>query len=118
MASGKAATSTRALSKNHDQLGRISEDEESELRKRNEELEKELKDGLLREEKLRHELQMAWERVRVAEEAEERLCSQMGELEAEAVDYARASQSRIMSLMEQLSQSQANKLLPSSSSNP
>ncbi|GAB2264981.1 hypothetical protein Dimus_000052 [Dionaea muscipula] len=79
----------------------------SELRKRNEELEKKLKESLSREEKLRRELEKAWERVRVAEEAEERLCSQLGELEAEAVDQARSFQARVLTLMEQLSQPQS-----------
>ncbi|GMH09093.1 hypothetical protein Nepgr_010933 [Nepenthes gracilis] len=84
--------------------GRTDGEEEIRLRKKNEELERELRESLLREEKMRRELQRAWERVRVAEEAEERLCSQMGELEAEAVDQARGFQSRVTSLMEQLSQ--------------
>ncbi|KAL7230180.1 hypothetical protein ACSBR2_008658 [Camellia fascicularis] len=84
------------------------------LRKRNEELERELKRSMEREEKMKQELQRTWERLRVAEEAEERLCSQLGELEAEAVDQARAYRSRILSLMDQLSAAQ--KLLSSSDS--
>ncbi|KAF5960273.1 protein RESPONSE TO LOW SULFUR 3-like [Camellia sinensis] len=84
------------------------------LRKRNEELERELKRSMEREEKMKQELQRTWERLRVAEEAEERLCSQLGELEAEAVDQARAYRSRIFSLMDQLSAAQ--KLLSSSDS--
>ncbi|KAJ7959488.1 putative Response to low sulfur protein [Quillaja saponaria] len=55
------------------------------LKKRNEELEKELNRSKEREEKMKLELQSAWERLRVSEEAEERLCSQLGEFEAEAV---------------------------------
>ncbi|GAB4826050.1 hypothetical protein Ancab_008920 [Ancistrocladus abbreviatus] len=108
------AVAVQSKNHHHHHGGIDHEDEEVELRKQKEELERELKESLLREEKLRYELQMAWERVRVAEEGEERLCSQLGELEAEAVDYARACQTQIMSLMEQLAQS--NKLLKSSSS--
>ncbi|MBA0553983.1 hypothetical protein Golob_013118 [Gossypium lobatum] len=44
-----------------------------------------------------------WERLRVAEEAEERLCSQLGDLEAESVNQARAYNAHILSLMDQLS---------------
>ncbi|WJX34446.1 hypothetical protein P8452_22559 [Trifolium repens] len=80
---------------------------ESELKKRNEELEKELKESKEREEKMRQQLQSAWERLRVAEEAEERLCSQLGELEAEAVYQARDYHDRIVSLMDQLSRAQS-----------
>ncbi|CAA2968098.1 Hypothetical predicted protein [Olea europaea subsp. europaea] len=76
------------------------------LQKRNEELGKELKRSLEREENMKQELQRMSERLRVAEEAEERLCSQLGELEAEAVDQARSYRSRLMSLMEQLSAAQ------------
>ncbi|KAK7317052.1 hypothetical protein RJT34_00965 [Clitoria ternatea] len=79
---------------------------ERELKKRNEELEKELRESKEREEQMRRELQRAWERLRVAEEAEERLCSQLGELEAEAVSQARDSHARIASLMNQLSRAQ------------
>ncbi|KAJ8748131.1 hypothetical protein K2173_012597 [Erythroxylum novogranatense] len=55
------------------------------LRERNEELERELKESKAREEEMTMELRRAWERLRVAEEAEERLCSQLGELEAESI---------------------------------
>ncbi|KAI7995668.1 Protein RESPONSE TO LOW SULFUR 2 [Camellia lanceoleosa] len=64
-----------------------------------------------KEEKMKQELQRTWERLRVAEEAEERLCS--GEL-GRAIDQARAYRSRIFSLMDQLSAAQ--KLLSSSDS--
>jgi cell division septum initiation protein DivIVA len=80
---------------------------ESELEKRNEELEKELKESKEREEQMRRQLQSACERLRVAEEAEERLCSQLGELEAEAVYQARDYHDRIVSLMDQLSRAQS-----------
>ncbi|KAI5405338.1 hypothetical protein KIW84_052203 [Lathyrus oleraceus] len=90
---------------------------EPELKKRNEELEKELKESKEREEQMKRQLQSAWERLRVAEEAEERLCSQLGELEAEAVYQARDYHDRIVSLMEQLSRAQSllHEVIPSSS---
>ena len=80
--------------------------QEEVLRRRNEELERELKRSLEREEKMKNELQKTWQRLRVAEDAEELLCSQLGELEAEAVDQARAYRERLVSLMEQLSVAQ------------
>ncbi|CAH1435304.1 unnamed protein product [Lactuca virosa] len=83
------------------------------LRRRNEELERELKRSLEREEKMKMELQKTWERLRVAEEAEEHLCSQLGELEAEAMDQACAYRERLMTLMQQLSAAQ--KLIESAS---
>ncbi|KAA8540125.1 hypothetical protein F0562_026817 [Nyssa sinensis] len=88
-------------------------EEEGVLKKRNEELERELKRSLEREEKMRLELQRTWARLKVAEEAEERLCFQLGELEAEAVDQARAYRARMLSLMDQLSAAQ--KLLQAAS---
>ncbi|GLU12131.1 hypothetical protein SLE2022_288370 [Rubroshorea leprosula] len=84
----------------------VKEDEE--LRKRNGELERELKESKEREEMMMKELQRAWERLRVAEEAEERLCSQLGDLEAESVQLARDSNARIIALTDQLSQAQAH----------
>ncbi|PWA59621.1 hypothetical protein CTI12_AA388960 [Artemisia annua] len=85
-----------------------------ELQRRNEELEKELTSSLQREEELKTELQKLWERVRVAEEAEERLCAQLGELEAETVDHAQEYQEHLVSLMEQLTA--AHKFIESASS--
>lgn len=79
---------------------------ERELKKRNEELEKALRESKEREEQMRRQLESACERLRVAEEAEERLCSQLGELEAEAVYHARDYHDRIVSLMDQLSRAQ------------
>ncbi|KAL1539820.1 protein RESPONSE TO LOW SULFUR 3-like [Salvia divinorum] len=76
---------------------------EAALRRRNEELERELRESLEREERTRAELTRAMERLMLTEEAEERLCSQLGELEAEAVGQAREYRARIMELMEQLS---------------
>lgn len=81
------------------------------LRKRNEELERELRRNLEREERTREELQRSIQKLRIVEEAEERLCSQLGDLEAEAVDQARLYQTQIKVLMERLSHAQ--KLLQS-----
>lgn len=83
----------------------------AELRKRNDELQAELRRSKEREEKMRAELQRTSERLRLVEEAEERLCSQLGELEAEAVEQVRDDHARILALIDQLSQ--ANKLLRS-----
>jgi len=91
---------------------------ENELKKRNEELEKELRESKDREEQMKRELHSAWERLRVAEEAEERLCSQLGELEAEAVYHARDYHAQIVSLMEQLSRAQSLLLKTGASSIP
>ncbi|XP_004307910.1 PREDICTED: DNA-binding protein BIN4-like [Fragaria vesca subsp. vesca] len=79
------------------------EDDKS-LKKRNEELERELRKSQEREERMKAELQKTFERLRVAEEAEEMLCSQLGELEAEAIDQARSDHARILSLLNQLAQ--------------
>ncbi|KAH6756310.1 hypothetical protein C2S52_017819 [Perilla frutescens var. hirtella] len=86
----------------------VAENQET-LQKRNEELEKELKRSLEREEKMRREMQITWERLRVAEEAEERLCWQLGETEAEAVEHAREYRAHVIALMDQISH--AEKLL-------
>lgn len=91
----------------------LSRTDEAALRKRNEELERELKESLERQETLKAELRQTWRRLRVAEEAEERLCSQLGELEAEAVDEAKSYRGKIQLLREQLSI--AHKLLQSAS---
>uniref|UniRef100_A0ACD5TIU7 Uncharacterized protein n=1 Tax=Avena sativa TaxID=4498 RepID=A0ACD5TIU7_AVESA len=55
-----------------------------------------------REERLRRELEAALARVAVAEEAEERLCVQLGELEAEAMEQALEYQQRVRALSERL----------------
>ncbi|XP_058106693.1 protein RESPONSE TO LOW SULFUR 3-like [Magnolia sinica] len=86
-------------------------DEEEILRRRNEELEKELKEILEREKKVREEIEKTKERLIVVEEAEERLCFQLGEQEAESFYQARAYHVEIRSLKEQLSQ--ARKLIQS-----
>ncbi|KAG9158065.1 hypothetical protein Leryth_000229 [Lithospermum erythrorhizon] len=83
-----------------------SSSNEDMLRQRNEELERELKQSHEREEKVRQELEIALERLRVAEDAEERLCSQLGDLEAEAVDQAHTYRVHIVSLMHQLAAAQ------------
>ncbi|KAL5719324.1 hypothetical protein ACHQM5_012119 [Ranunculus cassubicifolius] len=85
--------------------------EEESLRRKNEELERELKRSREREEKMKAELEKTNQKLRVLEEAEENLCAQLGDLEAEAVDHARLYQAQIRSLMQKLSQSQ--KLLQS-----
>ena len=94
--------------------------EDQTLKRRNEELEKELRRSREREEEMRTELLKSWQRLRIAEDAEERLCSQLGELEAEAVDQARTYHAQIVSLVDQLSRAQqllqaASISIPSSS---
>ncbi|KAL6500998.1 hypothetical protein OROHE_025195 [Orobanche hederae] len=79
---------------------------EEALRRRNADLERELKMSLEREERMKEELTKTWRRLTVAEEAEEMLCCQLGELEAEAVNQAREYRARVMELMEQLSDAQ------------
>ncbi|KAH6815402.1 response to low sulfur 2 [Perilla frutescens var. frutescens] len=83
---------------------------EEALQRRNEEFEREVKKSLEREERMKEELMRAWGRLRVAEEAEEQLCCQLGELEAEALNQAREYRARIMELMDHLSH--AHSLLP------
>ncbi|KAK6926135.1 hypothetical protein RJ641_007854 [Dillenia turbinata] len=83
--------------------------EGEELKKRNEELGRELKESLEREIRVREELEKTSRRLQVVEEAEERLCFQLGELEAEAVDQAREYHAKSLALLDQLSQ--ANQLL-------
>lgn len=66
-----------------------------ELRRRNSELELEAAEA-------RRELERTRERLRLVEEAEERLIAELGELEAEAVTEARAYDLRIKALSDQL----------------
>ncbi|CAN4099193.1 unnamed protein product [Withania somnifera] len=95
------------FSGHHHRGGEVSAVREAEmLRKRNEELEKELRKSVEREEKMKEELEKTWRRLKVAEEAEERLCCQLGEFEAEAVHQARTYRARLIDLMEQLSAAQ------------
>ncbi|KAF4356570.1 hypothetical protein CsatB_002358 [Cannabis sativa] len=81
-------------------------EDQTSLMKRNQELEQELSRSREREEEMRNELLKTWQRLRIAEDAEEMLCSQLGELEAEAVDQARADHAKIVSLVNQLSRAQ------------
>ncbi|KAG6438368.1 hypothetical protein SASPL_103309 [Salvia splendens] len=69
-------------------------------------MEKELKSSLEREEKMGRELQSIRERLRVAEEGEERLCHQLGVTEAEAVENAREYSAHVEALMKQISHAQ------------
>ncbi|KAK9145944.1 hypothetical protein Sjap_005847 [Stephania japonica] len=80
----------------------LSAEEES-LRRKNMELETELKKSMEREEKMREELKRTTKRLLLLQEAEEMLCSQMGELEAEALQQARFYHAQITSLADQLS---------------
>ncbi|KAG7556380.1 hypothetical protein ISN44_As11g024180 [Arabidopsis suecica] len=74
----------------------VAASEVEELRRKNGEMEKAV-------EEMRKEMLQLWRRTQVAEEAEERLCSQLAELEAESLDQARDYHSRIIFLMNELS---------------
>ncbi|KAL1225619.1 Protein RESPONSE TO LOW SULFUR 2 [Cardamine amara subsp. amara] len=74
----------------------VAASEVEELRRKNGEMEKAVED-------MRKEMLQLWRRTQVAEEAEERLCSQLAELEAESLDQARDYHSRIIILMNELS---------------
>ncbi|KAK1325345.1 hypothetical protein QJS10_CPA01g00481 [Acorus calamus] len=74
--------------------------------RRNEELERELRESQRREERLAEELRRVRERLRAAEEAEERLCFELGELEAESLCQARDYHRRFADLAEQLARVQ------------
>lgn len=73
-----------------------------ELRRKNKELEREVREREESEEKMRRELERTRERLRTAEDAEEMLCSQLGDLEAEAVAQAMEFRRRIKELSAQL----------------
>lgn len=90
------------------------EEEVEELRRRNEELEREVRERRTREEEMRRELERTKARLWAMEEAEERLCVQLGEIEAEAVAEARDYHRRIKALYEELEE--ARRILGSSSS--
>lgn len=83
-----------------------AKDEAEELRRRNAELEREVA-------ALRAEVAAARRRAETAEEAEERLCVQLGEAEVEAVELAREYQCRVHDLARELA---AARLLVSSPS--
>lgn len=70
-------------------------DEAELLRRRNAELEREV-------EALRLELGAARRRAETAEEAEERLCVQLGDTEVEALELARAYQAQVQALAAEL----------------
>ena len=74
----------------------VAASEVDELRGKNGEMEKAV-------EEMNKEMLQLWRRTQVAEEAEERLCSQLAELEAESLDQARDYHSRIIFLMNELS---------------
>lgn len=73
-----------------------------ELMRRNTELENQLRDFIEREEVLKTELERTRMRLHFVEEAEERLCFQMGELEAEAVAQAHVYRLHVTELSDQL----------------
>ncbi|AQK64667.1 uncharacterized protein LOC100274353 [Zea mays] len=77
-------------------------DAEEGMRRRNAELERAVAEAAAREERLRRELETALARLAVAEEAEERLCVQLGELEAEAMEQAVEYQERVRALSDRL----------------
>jgi len=89
--------------------------EAEEMRRRNAELERAAAEAAAREERLRRELEAALARLAVAEEAEERLCVQLGELEAEAVTQAIEDQERVRALSERLAFADAVVRRPSGS---
>lgn len=74
----------------------------TELMKRNEELGREVSKGKEREERMKEELKRTRARLNMVEEAEERLCYELGDLEAEAFAHARDYQLRIKYLTDQL----------------
>ena len=76
--------------------------EAEEMRRHNSELEKAVAEAAAREERLRRELEAALARLAVAEEAEERLCVQLGELEAEFLEQAVEYQQHVKVLSERL----------------
>ncbi|KAM0945598.1 putative protein response to low sulfur [Dioscorea sansibarensis] len=89
------------------------EEELEELRRRNAELEREVKEGREREGRLARDLKRVLEKLQRAEEAEERLCAQLGELEAESMAQARSYHRRIEELGDRLAKAQR---MPDSSS--
>ncbi|KAG7560240.1 hypothetical protein ISN45_Aa05g017810 [Arabidopsis thaliana x Arabidopsis arenosa] len=81
--------------------------EMEELRRRNIELSREV-------EEMKTEMIKLWQRTVVAEEAEERLCSQLAELEVESLDQARDYHDRMLFLMDQISRLSSSSLTASS----
>ncbi|KAG6503840.1 protein RESPONSE TO LOW SULFUR 2-like [Zingiber officinale] len=76
--------------------------EVAELQRRNKELERAAAEGRDREAAMERELERTRQRLLATEEAEERLCGQMGELEAESVLQAREYLRRIEALSHRL----------------
>ncbi|WZY98569.1 hypothetical protein YC2023_070898 [Brassica napus] len=81
----------------------VAAEEVEKLRRRNGELEREM-------EEMKKEMIQLWRRTVVAEEAEERLCSQLAELEVESLDQAREYESRIHFLVDQISRLSSSSL--------
>ncbi|ERN08194.1 protein RESPONSE TO LOW SULFUR 4 [Amborella trichopoda] len=81
--------------------------EEEGLKKTNEELQRELWASLEREERMREQLERVIRQLRLLEDAEERLCTQLGEVEAEALDQARTYNMQVQALTLRLSQAEA-----------
>eukprot|EP01018_Ginkgo_biloba_P026360 Gb_25238 [translate_table: standard] len=73
-----------------------------ELRSRNKQLEQQLKESQRHEKELRAQLEEMRIRLSTVEEAEERLCSQLGDLEAEAVEEAQSYNREFNSLQQRL----------------
>ncbi|BAT11605.1 protein RESPONSE TO LOW SULFUR 3 [Oryza sativa Japonica Group] len=76
--------------------------EAEEVMRRNAKLEAAAAEAAAREARLRRELEAALARLAVAEEGEERLCVQLGELEAEAMAQAVEYQQRVRELSDRL----------------
>ncbi|EOA25014.1 hypothetical protein CARUB_v10018312mg [Capsella rubella] len=85
----------------------VSAEEMEELRRRNIELEREV-------EEMKTQMIQLWHRTVVAEEAEERLCSQLAELEVESLDQARDYHGRMLFLMDQISRLSSSSVVSSS----
>ncbi|KAG7565053.1 hypothetical protein ISN44_As10g017750 [Arabidopsis suecica] len=81
----------------------VAAEEMEELRRRNKELSREV-------EEMKTEMIKLWQRTVVAEEAEERLCSQLAELEVESLDQARDYHDRMLFLMDQISRLSSSSL--------
>eukprot|EP01018_Ginkgo_biloba_P026359 Gb_25232 [translate_table: standard] len=75
-----------------------------EVRARNMQLEQQLKESQRHENELRAQLEEMRIRLSTVEEAEERLCSQLGDLEAEAVEQAQSYSREINSLKQRLTE--------------
>lgn len=78
------------------------EDEMRELRLTNKRLLQQLEESRRQQAEMRAELEETRVRLLTVREAEERLCSQLGEFEAESVEQARAYNQEILSLTQRL----------------